>query len=196
MSVMDTDASARGEFGERWWVSLLLGILAVIAGIAAILAPFVAGLVLAKVIGIALVIGGVVHAVTAVVRHRSVGRVLLGLLVAAFYVIVGLYLLYSPVVGVLALTLALGIFYVAEGIARIIAAIGARDTVNWGWELVGGILALILGIIIWSGWPGTALWVLGVIVGIDLIYFGWTLIALSTAAHTLATRGPRLAEQH
>lgn len=197
MNVYDTGASAVDEAGEHWWLGLLLGIIAIGAGLVAIVAPFTASVVVGAFIGVMLVIGGVVTAVHAVARRVRATGMMLGLLVAAFYVIAGLYLLAAPVRGVLVLTLALGIFYVVSGAVRIISAIASQHLPNWHWELTGGILALILGVIIWSGWPASATWAIGLIVGIDLIFLGWTIVTLSVAAHTVAgAHGRRLAGQH
>lgn len=74
------------------------------------------------------------------------------------------------------------LFFIAEGIAKIILGIQLRPFSTWGWFILNGILALVMAFIIWQGWPGTAYWVLGLLVGINMIFFGISLIILATGA--------------
>lgn len=69
-------------------------------------------------------------------------------------------------------------YFIAAGILKAVHALQHRGIVGWGWALVSGLISVLLGVLIWSGFPGTALWALGLIVGIDLIFYGWALISL------------------
>jgi uncharacterized membrane protein HdeD (DUF308 family) len=60
---------------------------------------------------------------------------------------------------------------------------------HWGWVLFGGVLNLLLGILIWWGWPASALWVIGLFVGIDMIYNGWTWVVLALSLKRLVKSG-------
>jgi uncharacterized membrane protein HdeD (DUF308 family) len=76
----------------------------------------------------------------------------------------------------------LGIFFIIEGIFKIVLAIELRKIWSWGWLLVNGILALILGVLIWRQWPSSSAWAIGLLLGIDLVFGGWSMIILSLAA--------------
>lgn len=182
-----------------WWLYLLLGIALIVIGVVAIVVPAATALAILTVdylLGALLLIGGVLQAIYAFKRHTTAGRVVLGLIVAALYVIAGLILLGHPFAAVLSLTLFLAAFLIVAGIFKIIAAFEMYGTAHWGWTLVGGIVSFILGVLIWAGWPATV-WALGLWIGIDLLYMGWTMVAIGVVLHALptATTG-RLAGQH
>jgi uncharacterized membrane protein HdeD (DUF308 family) len=77
------------------------------------------------------------------------------------------------------LTMLLTVFFAMEGIAKISLAFMMRPLARWSWVLFSGATSLLLAIIILMGWPGTALWVLGLLVGINMIFLGWTLLNIS-----------------
>lgn len=169
---------------ENWWLYLLLGIVMVIIGMAAIGAPFVSALAVTSFLGLVLVVGGILHAVHAFGMHGA-GSVILGLVVALLYIVAGLMLLSYPLQGLVALTLFLAIFFFAEGIFKIVASTQLRAVPNWGWYLFSGIVSLILGILIWSGWPSSAIWAIGLLLGIDLIVTGFAMIAFAITSHAV-----------
>ena len=94
-------------------------------------------------------------------------------------------LLLWPITGTLSLTLVLIAFFFIEGIVSIMYAIEHRNqlTGRWGWMLVSGIIDLILAGIIFAGLPETAVWALGLLVGINMLFGGAALIAMALAAH-------------
>ena len=114
---------------------------------------------------------------------------LLELLSAVLYLGVGILLLVNPLEGALALTIVLAAFLVVEGIFKIIMAMRVRDHDGWGWLLASGILSVTLGVLIWAQWPASGLWVIGLLVGIQLLFTGWSLVMLALAArrHALGT---------
>jgi uncharacterized membrane protein HdeD (DUF308 family) len=114
---------------------------------------------------------------------------LLELLSAILYLVVGVLLLVNPVAGALALTVVLAVFLIVEGIFKFIMALRVRDHRGWGWLLASGILSAILGVLIWAQWPASGLWVIGLLVGIQLLFTGWSLVmlALAARAHRQAT---------
>ena len=99
-------------------------------------------------------------------------------------IVAGHVLLRWPVTGSLSLTLVLIAFFIVEGVATIMYAVEHRNQLSgrWGWMLVSGIVDLILAGIIFAGLPGTALWALGLLVGINLIFGGIAMIGMATAA--------------
>ena len=96
----------------------------------------------------------------------------------------GLVLLLWPLPGTLSLTLVLIAFFVIEGVASIMYSIEHRNQLSgrWGWMLISGIIDLILAAIIFAGLPGTAVWALGLLVGINMVFGGAALIGMALAA--------------
>ena len=97
------------------------------------------------------------------------------------YVVVGFMIVANPGSSALALTLLIAMFLIFEGIFRIAIAATVRYP-NWAWLLLHGVVNLFLGLAIWRQWPYSGLWVIGLFVGIDMIFNGWTLVMLGLAA--------------
>jgi uncharacterized membrane protein HdeD (DUF308 family) len=85
------------------------------------------------------------------------------------------------------MTLLLACALMVGGLFRIIGSLMYQFP-HWGWTLAGGIINLILGVLIWQQWPATALWVIGLFVGIDLIFTGWTWVMLALALKNVQPR--------
>lgn len=166
---------------RNWRWLLALGILMIILGVFAIGAPVVATIAFQVVLGWILVIGGIAQGVHAFMA-KGWGGFLFELLSALLYLAVGALLLVNPVEGALALTIVLAAFLIVEGIFKIVMAWRVRGHARWGWLLASGILSLILGALIWAQWPSSALWVIGLLVGVHLLFTGWALIMLALAA--------------
>jgi uncharacterized membrane protein HdeD (DUF308 family) len=168
-----------------WFIGL--GLVFMALGIMAILLPFIASLVTTIVVGWLMFLGGIVQGVHAVQNRRWGGSG--WAIVSAFvYVIAGLLVVAFPITGTLTLTLILAAFFVAQGILKIVRAVQHRTMRAWGWFLFDGILSLVLGLLVGLGWPSTAVWAIGVLVGIDLLFGGSSmlLIGLGTPPLTRA----------
>ena len=171
---------------QRSWGWLFgLGIVLVVLGVLAIALPAIATLAVGIFIGWLLVIGGVVQLAHAFGERRWRGF-LLHFLGGLLYLVVGGLILTDPFRGALALTILLAAFLVVEGIFQVLLALRIRPFRNWGWVLASGLITLLLGILIFAGWPSTALWVIGLLVGIHLLTSGIALIMLGLAARALA----------
>jgi uncharacterized membrane protein HdeD (DUF308 family) len=157
---------------------LAVGIILIIAGCAALVLPLVATLTIELIIGCVLLVGGIMQIIYAF-SSRAWGRFSLRLLAGILYLIVGFMLVVHPLRGAIALTLLLGILFVVEGLCKIVGSLMNRAMPNWGWLFFSGVLALLIGIIIWGGWPGSAAWALGLLVGINVLFRGWALTALA-----------------
>lgn len=166
---------------RNWGWLLALGILMIILGVFAIALPQVATIAVQFALGWILVIGGIAEGIHAFMAQGWRGF-LFELLSAILYLVVGILLLTNPVGGALALTIVLAAFLIVEGIFKIIMAFRVRDHRGWGWLLASGVLSVILGVLIWAEWPVSGLWVIGLLVGIQLVFTGWALVMLSFAA--------------
>ena len=173
---------------KNWGWLLAFGILMIILGVIAIGTPVVATIAVQIMLGWLLIIGGIAEGIHAFMAQGWRGF-LFELLSAILYLVVGVLLLVNPVTGALALTVLLAVFLVVEGIFKIITALRVRDHRGWGWLLASGILSAILGVLIWAQWPASGLWVIGLLVGIQLLFTGWALVmlALAARAHRQAT---------
>jgi uncharacterized membrane protein HdeD (DUF308 family) len=172
-----------GAIHEHWALFLIEGIILVILGIAAIALPPIATLAFTIIIGWVFLISGVVGLFTTF-WARHVAGFWWSLISAIIGIAAGVVLLLWPITGTLSLTLVLIAFFVLEGIVSIMYAIEHRNqlTGRWGWMLVSGIIDLILAGIIFAGLPGTAVWALGLLVGINMLFGGAALIAMALAA--------------
>ena len=169
---------------NRGWF-LALGILLIVAGSLAIIYDVAATILSVLFFGWLLIIAGAFEAVQSFWQPKW-GGLFLHLIVGILGVVVGFHLVSSPAAGALVLTLIMAIYFMVIGIFRIIGAIAMRFP-NWGWVLVSGIITFILGLLIKSQWPITGLWVIGLFIGIDMIFSGWSYIMLSLAAGKAAT---------
>jgi uncharacterized membrane protein HdeD (DUF308 family) len=169
----------RGNWG---WL-LALGIVLVVVGTGAVAAPWVASLASAVAFGVLLLMGGTAQLVGAF-WTRDWSGFFLSLLIGILYVVLGVLFLRDPGDALLAMTLLLACVLMVGGLFRIIGSLMFQFP-HWGWVLIGGIINLVLGILIWQQWPVSGLWVIGLFVGIDLIFTGWTWVMLAIAIKNL-----------
>ncbi len=172
-----------GAIHQHWVMFLIEGIILVILGIIAIVLPPLATIAFTIIIGWIFLVSGIVGLITTFMARHAPGF-WWALISALIAIAAGIVLLLWPISGSVSLTLVLIAFFVIEGIASIFYAIEHRNqlTGRWGWMLVSGIIDLILAAIIFAGLPGTALWALGLLVGINMVFGGVALIGMAMAA--------------
>ena len=139
----------------------------------------IASLAAAAAIGILLLLSGGAEAVGAF-WCRGWSGFFLHLLTGILSIVVGVLFLRAPLNALAALTLLIACFLMVGGIFKIVAAVSYRFA-TWGWALAGGVVDLVLGVLIWLEWPASALWVIGLFVGINLVFRGINWIALGLA---------------
>ncbi len=162
------------------WASAL-GILMIITGLLSLIEPFTAAVVITVFVGFIFVMYGITHAFYAFVTRKLgaiwfIPQFFLGIL----YLIVGDVILHNPFEGLVTLTLITGILIFIDGIIQIINAFDLKLLHGGGWLFFSGILGIILGIFIWSSWPQSSEWVLGILLGIKLIVNGLTFVMTVT----------------
>jgi uncharacterized membrane protein HdeD (DUF308 family) len=170
---------------------LIEGIILVVLGIAAILVPPLASVAVALFLGWLFLIGGIVGLITTLSDRRAPGF-WWSLLSAVVAIVAGILLILRPVSGAFSLTVVLTAFLLADGILMILYAIAHRRELSrrWGWLLANGIIDILLAGVIVLALPSSALWALGLIVGIDMLFGGWSLIAMSLASRPGGTSAP------
>ena len=173
---------------DRWGWLLALGILMAVLGTVALFIMPAATIGTVMVLGWLLVVSGIFEGVHAF-RVRSWGGLFLHLIAGILGVLVGLLVVTHPALGALGWTLLFASFFTVIGLFRTIAAIRLKFP-NWGWATFDGIVTLGLGILLWASWPVSALWFLGLAVGISLILRGWTYIMFAIAIHNLPLATP------
>lgn len=165
-------------------VILFEGILFVLFGVLAVLLPFVATLTITLIVGWLLLISGIFQGILSFQKMGSRGF-FWSLLSALLSFVIGILLVVRPFQGMVTLTILLAAFFVIEGVFEILMALEYRPAGRWGWLLFSGITALILAVIIFSGLPGTAAWAIGLLLGINMIFFGFALTSISAALRKL-----------
>jgi uncharacterized membrane protein HdeD (DUF308 family) len=168
---------------DHWWWFLLLGVLLVIGGIAALSTPFIATVISVGLLGGVLIVGGIITVIGAFWAGKW-SAFFLQLLVGILYVMAGMVIRDVPLESVAILTLFIAAMFVVVGVFRTAVALVERFP-QWGWALLNGIVTLIAGLIIYDTFPASALWVIGLLVGLELLFNGWTWIMLSLAIRNL-----------
>ena len=181
---MNAETSVGAARKASGW-SMVWGILMFICGILAISLPLASSIGIIILLAWLILFAGICHLIFAFQSH-SVGGFLWQVLLAVVYGIAGIYILMNPLLGVLSLTLVLAVFLLFEGILEIALYFGIRRVRHAGWVLFDGIVTLILGILIWSQWPSSSVWVIGTLVGISLIFSGISRFMLSLAVRDIS----------
>lgn len=182
---MEHRATAIGtSTGWGWWVAL--GIALIVVGGIALTNLLAATAVSVFFVGAMMIVGGIAEIVFAFSTARGQwGRFFLWLLLGVLYVAAGVLTFRNPVLATAVLTLLLAASLIAVGVLRIAGAVSVRPMSSWGWLLAAGVLTLLVGVIIGLGWPTNSLWVLGLFLGVDLLFSG-----ISYAAVGIALRPP------
>ena len=167
-------------FRRNWGWLLVLGIVLMILGLLATSMSVLATLATVSVLGILLLVAGVFEIGNAF-RHTHHGGFWMHLFAGVLDLVTGALLLFFPAAGAAALTLILAIFFLVGGLVRLISSIASREVPHRGWGIVSGIVDFLLGVVLLASWPVSALWFLGLCVGIALIFRGiwWAAFALS-----------------
>jgi uncharacterized membrane protein HdeD (DUF308 family) len=174
---MNNDTPSTG--GGTGWM-MIWGIVMLICGIAAIALPWASGIGVVIVIGWVLIFSAVSHLILAFHTH-SVGGVWWQILLALIYGAAGVFMLMNPLAGLVTLTLVLAVFLLIEAALETALYFQLRHAINAGWVLFDAIVTLILAILVWAQWPSSALWFIGMLVGISLIFSGISRVTLPAA---------------
>ena len=155
----------------KWGWIVTLGAVYVIVGFIALGSVVVATVASVLVVGVAMIVAGIAEVINAF-QVKSWGKFLLWALLGVLYVIAGFVTFENPLLAAALLTLVLGASLVASGIMRIILAFSMKRETPWIWVAVSGIITLLLGLLILAHWPINSVYILGLLLGIDLIIAG------------------------
>jgi uncharacterized membrane protein HdeD (DUF308 family) len=170
------------EFVHSWGWFLFFGIGLVALGIAAIVRSVTATVVSMLFFGWLLIIAAGIEVVQTLMAGRETGM-FQHLAAAVLFGVVGLLIVWRPVATAEILTLLMGAFFLVTGLFQIVAP-AMSSLPDWGWHVLNGIITLFLGFLVLAQWPVSGLWVIGMFVGIDLLFYGvaWIAVALHLRA--------------
>lgn len=172
---------------RRGWF-MGLGILLLVLGVIAMGAPLASGIAINLLIGWLLVVSGVAHGIHAFRASGWRGGMMQSLC-GLLYLGVGIMMVVNPIAGLLALTVMVMVYFILSGIFKTILAMRVENLPQRGWVTVSGILSLVLAIYVGSQFPASALWVIGLLVGIEMVFSGWSFVMLALAARRIARGG-------
>jgi uncharacterized membrane protein HdeD (DUF308 family) len=165
-----------------------LGIALIALGVLAILTPAVAGSAVVIVIGFILLVAGIVAVVRGLKTEASTEKTM-GFILGLVTALAGIAVIGHPLFGLAFLTLLLVGYFVAEGVWKIVVSFRYKPANGWTWVLASGVLSLLLGLLIWSQWPVSGMWAVGVLVGVNLLSTGLALVTLASALNKSPDRG-------
>jgi uncharacterized membrane protein HdeD (DUF308 family) len=176
--------------------SVVASVALILAGLLAIIAPAVSGLLLTMVVAWVLIFGGVAHFVYAFNTHtgsypgmggvmHSSGSMWWEILLGILYVATGIYMLINPVVALATLTVVLASYLAVAAILEFVLAFHFRHVKGSGWLLFDAIISLVLAVLIFRTWPQNSLWVIGTLVGISILFSGTTRLSLAMTYHRM-----------
>jgi uncharacterized membrane protein HdeD (DUF308 family) len=167
--------------------SIAFSILMILAGLAAIAMPPIAGLAVNIVVAWLLLFSGAMHLVFAWYT-RTAGAAVWEVLLGLVYGAIAIYLLAQPIAGLAALTLALATYLFLEAVLEFMASVYLRRLSGAGWLLFDGVITLILAVMIWQTWPSNTEWVIGTLVGVSMLFSGVSRLMLSVSARQLVPK--------
>ena len=185
--IQSIQRAAAAALHKHWVLFLVEGVVLLVLGATAVVLPPIATLAVTILFGWLFLVSGIVGLVTSFWMRHAPGF-WWSLLSAVLGIVVGVMLLGSPVTGAFSLTLVLIAFFTVEGAVSIMFALDHRRELSgqWGWMLMSGLVDLVLAVMILSGLPSTAVWAVGLLVGINMIFGGTALIAMALHARKSA----------
>ena len=162
----------------------IFGIIAIILGIFAMLAPGLTGISVAILVGVIVLIGGILRIIWAF-QAGSLGKGLLMFAIGGLTLLCGIALVANPLFASGVLTIMLAVYFIVDGIFEIAAAMRLRPESGWGWMLFGGIISIWLGIMIWGQFPLSGAWAIGILLGIKLFFVGLIMVMVGSAVRSM-----------
>jgi uncharacterized membrane protein HdeD (DUF308 family) len=164
---------------------ILMGILMVVLGILAMAAPLVTGMAVAMIVGSLVVLGGILQVVLGV-KAESWGSRIFGIILGIVALICGFLLIGHPLFSLGFLSLLLAGYFFIDGIFQVVQAWDIKPERGWGSTLFAGVFSIVLGILIWRQWPLSGAWAVGILVGIKIVFSGWSMIVCGSAGRQAA----------
>ena len=158
----------------------MLGVVLIILGILAMMAPGFTGLSIAMILGVLVVLGGLARIIWAF-QSDSLGKGAVKFAIGGLTLLCGIMLIGNPLFASGVLTVLLALYFIADGIVEIFAGVRVGTMAGGGWLLFGGIVSILLGVIIWAQFPLSGAWALGILLGIKLFMAGLIMVTVGSA---------------
>jgi uncharacterized membrane protein HdeD (DUF308 family) len=157
------------------------GVIAIILGFLCMAAPMIAGLSIALLLGVLVLVAGTARLVWAF-QAGTLGEGILKFLLAGLTLVCGLLLVANPLFASGLLTILLSLYFIVDGVSEIAVGMGSRR----GWFIFGGIVSILLGVLLWAQFPLSGAWALGILLGIKLLFIGLIMLMGGSAARSMA----------
>ena len=169
----------------KWGWIVALGIVYSVAGIVALGSVVMATVASVFVVGIMMLIAGVAEVINAF-QVKTWGKFLFWVLLGVLYIVAGFVTFENPLLAAALLTLLLACALIVSGIMRIILGFSMKRGMPWIWVVLSGVVTLLLGLIILNHWPVSSLYILGLLLGIDLVFAGASWIGMGLSLRKAA----------
>jgi uncharacterized membrane protein HdeD (DUF308 family) len=187
--LQDRAGSDIAPLRAKWGWIVALGVVYVITGFVALGSVVLATVATVFVVGVMMIIAGVAEVINAF-QHKTWGRFVLWALLGLLYIIAGFLTFENPALAAVLLTLMLGVSLVASGAMRMFLAFSMKRETSWVWVMISGVITLLLGLLILARWPINSVYILGLFLGIDLVFAGasWLGIGLGLRRSPIASQ--------
>ncbi len=172
MSDLSDIARAPSRIGTGW------GFAVVLLGILAMMAPFISGVAVTSLVAVAITAAGIAMTVYAF-KAGSFGKGLLQFLFGGITILFGIAMFVTPLRSMFGLTGLLMAYFVVDGLFAIFSGVRGRPQPGWGWMIVSGVASVVLAVLLWRQWPASGAYAVGMLVGIRLIFSGWSIAMLA-----------------
>jgi len=166
---------------ENATVLVIVGLVLILAGAAAMVHPLISGVAVVWLFGWLLIVGGAVHSLGAF-RMKKAGKVLLRVLVGVVYIVAGAWIITYPFAGLLSITVLLAAVFLVEGVSRVFLALKLRPANGWGWVAISGLSSILLAFLLWGRWPVSSAYGVGLLAGINFFLAGVSYVMLALGA--------------
>lgn len=170
------------EIIKHWKSIMFEGAILTILGVIAFVVPVAFGIAFEMVLGWLFLLGGGIMLYRAIQSNQAPGF-WMTVLSALFFMVLGVLIVFHPLQGLVALTLIIAIFFMAEGIAKVIYAFQIRQFANWIWVLISGLCSIAIALIAFTGFPLSSMWFIGVLMGVYLMLTGIAFMLMANQAH-------------
>lgn len=170
------------ELQEHWKSIMVEGVLFITLGVIALVLPVAFSIAVEMVVGWLFLIGGGIQLYRSIQSNQAPGFWMM-VVSAILAMLLGVLMIFHPLKGLVVITVIIGIYFIAEGIVKSIFALQIQRFASWGWVLLSGVCSIIIGVIVFAGWPSTAMWFVGTLMGVYLIINGVAFMIMANQAH-------------
>ena len=186
MSVTEYDDTDEQVISSGWVKAI--AIVMIVLGIIAIAFPFFTAIASTVLFGWIFIFAGIAQIAYAF-QSRGTGKIVWKMILGFLYLLSGIFVMVNPLEGAVAFTIVLGVTIFLQGAIQVSLAFQMRWlSPNWGWMLVSGLMGIIFGIFVWSASPLSAVWLIGTLIGLNLLFDGVWMLTLHSGENLTISR--------